>query len=78
MLIQFIVLNIFLILGGCVIMLNNYFIDKHQEYYVIKKNQKIVAVMLRGSDGDTVQDIMALDAITKILNKRYKNLKNKK
>ena len=59
-------------------MLNNYFIDKHQEYYVIKKNQKIVAVMLRGSDGDTVQDIMALDAITKILNKRYKNLKNKK
>ena len=59
-------------------MLNNYFIDKHQEYYVIKKNQKIVAVMLRGSDGDAVQDVVALDAITKILNKRYKNLKNKK
>ena len=57
-------------------MLNNYFIDKHQEYYVIKKNQKIVAVMLKGSDGDAVQDVMALDAITKILNKRYKNLKN--
>lgn len=59
-------------------MLNNYFIDKHQEYYVIKKNQKIVAVMLQGSDGDAVQDVVALDAITKILNKRYKNLKNKK
>ena len=59
-------------------MLNNYFIDKHGEYYVVKKNQKIVAVMLQGSDGDAVQDVVALDAITKILNKRYKNLKNKK
>ena len=78
MLIQFIVLNIFLILGGCVIMLNNYYITQYQGYYVIKKNKKIVAVMLQGSDGDAVQDVVALDAITKILNKRYKNLKNKK
>lgn len=59
-------------------MLNNYYITQYQGYYVIKKNQKIVAVMLKGSDGDAVQDVMALDAITKILNKRYKNLKNKK
>lgn len=59
-------------------MLNQFYITRYKGYYVIEKNQKIVAVMLKGSDGDAVQDVVALDAITKILNKRYKNLKNKK